>query len=98
MFGIGTGELLVLFVMVLLIYGPQKLPELAAKLGKFSREAKNALDDVRSAMAAPKEEVKKWGQEMMIPPPPPIEKKPDEKSSDAKEESSESGKDIEGGK
>ncbi|MGL4722659.1 MAG: twin-arginine translocase TatA/TatE family subunit [Desulfovibrionaceae bacterium] len=34
MFGIGTGELILIFIVALIILGPQKLPEIASKLGR----------------------------------------------------------------
>ncbi len=39
---IGTGELLVIFCVVLLLFGGKKLPELARSLGQGIREFKNA--------------------------------------------------------
>jgi len=53
MFGIGTGELLLIFFVVFLIYGPKRLPELAQKLGKVVRDLKKASDDVSSVMIQP---------------------------------------------
>ena len=34
MFEIGSGELILLFVVALLVLGPQRLPKVAAELGK----------------------------------------------------------------
>ena len=34
-FDIGIPELILIFVMVLVVFGPQKIPELARELGKF---------------------------------------------------------------
>ena len=50
MFGIGTGELLLILFLVFLIYGPKRLPELAQKLGKAIRDVRNAADDVQEAV------------------------------------------------
>lgn len=37
-FGIGFAELIFIFLIALLIFGPRRLPEMAAKAGKFVRE------------------------------------------------------------
>lgn len=43
---IGTGELLIISVVVLLLFGSKKLPEFAQGLGKGIREFKKNLKDV----------------------------------------------------
>jgi Tat protein translocase TatB subunit len=48
MFGIGSMELLVILVVALLVFGPQRLPELARMLAKGMRELRRATDDIRS--------------------------------------------------
>ena len=45
MFGIGERELIILFVIVLIIFGPTKLPQLARAIGKSMRELKEGLKD-----------------------------------------------------
>lgn len=40
---LGLGELVVLLVIVLLLFGPQRLPDLAASLGKSVRLFKEGL-------------------------------------------------------
>jgi Tat protein translocase TatB subunit len=47
MFGIGLPELVVIFVVALLVLGPQRLPELARALGRGIRELRNLTEDVR---------------------------------------------------
>lgn len=46
MFGLGAGELLIIFVFALIFIGPKKLPELARSLGKGIREFQNAKDEL----------------------------------------------------
>ncbi|MHB8579947.1 MAG: Sec-independent protein translocase subunit TatA/TatB [Ignavibacteriaceae bacterium] len=43
---IGTGELLIISVVVLLLFGSKKLPEFAHGLGKGIREFRKSLKDV----------------------------------------------------
>jgi len=47
MFGISFPELLIIFVVLLLVVGPDKLPEIAAKLGKIMGDLKRSSDSVR---------------------------------------------------
>ncbi|HEX9970881.1 MAG TPA: twin-arginine translocase TatA/TatE family subunit [bacterium] len=48
MFGsIGTPELLVIMLVILLLFGPKRLPELAKGIGKGIRQFKKAMDDVK---------------------------------------------------
>ena len=44
MFNFGTGELLIIFLVILLLFGAKKLPELARGLGKGINEFKDAVD------------------------------------------------------
>ena len=47
MFGISLPELLVIFTVVLLVFGPDKLPELAKNLGKLLGQLRKQTDGVR---------------------------------------------------
>lgn len=47
MFGnIGTGEIILILLVVLILFGARKIPELAQGLGKGIREFKKAMRDV----------------------------------------------------
>jgi TatA/E family protein of Tat protein translocase len=48
MFGsIGTPELLVIMLVILLLFGSKRLPELAKGIGKGVRQFKKAMEDVK---------------------------------------------------
>ncbi len=47
MFGVSFAELLVVMVVALLVFGPEKLPEIASQLGKLSFKLKRASDSFR---------------------------------------------------
>lgn len=51
MFGsIGMPELMVIFVIALIIFGPRKLPELGRSLGKSLGEFKRASNELRNTL------------------------------------------------
>ncbi len=72
---LGFSEMLVIFIIALLVFGPKKLPELGKSLGKGIREFKKATEELKSSwedqvkdVAAPLNEVKRdihnMGQDM----------------------------------
>jgi Tat protein translocase TatB subunit len=50
MLDIGIQELLVIMVLALLIFGPDKLPDLGRRLGRAMREVRRASDEFRSTV------------------------------------------------
>jgi len=50
MFGIGGSELLVIFIIALVVVGPDKLPEIARAIGKVFGELQKATDDLKREM------------------------------------------------
>ena len=60
MFGLGFGELLLIFLIALIFIGPKKLPELAKGLGEglkeFQKATKGFTDSMNSSVAEEKNE------------------------------------------
>jgi sec-independent protein translocase protein TatA len=62
MFGLGYQELLIILVIVLILFGANRLPELARSLGSSVKEFKKGVTETQkdeTAAAAKKEEEKK---------------------------------------
>jgi TatA/E family protein of Tat protein translocase len=49
MFNIGMPELLIIVAIALIVFGPNKLPELAKGLGRAIREFKKATEEVKES-------------------------------------------------
>jgi sec-independent protein translocase protein TatA len=73
MFGIGIPELAIIFVLALIVVGPQKLPELARSLGKGMAAFKNGAEDLQRSL---REQTSSAGHTE----PPPAEKPAEEMS------------------
>jgi TatA/E family protein of Tat protein translocase len=50
MFDLGIQELIVIFVVALIVFGPKRLPELGRSLGKGLAELKKAMQGVKEQM------------------------------------------------
>lgn len=70
MFGLGTQELLIILVLVMIIFGAGKLPQVGSSLGKGLRNFKKGMSD------ADEDEIEEAKVEE-------IEKKKDEEKKDA---------------
>jgi sec-independent protein translocase protein TatA len=56
MFGnIGTGEIILILLIVLIFFGAKKIPELAQGLGKGLREFRKAAKDIQDEVERPEE-------------------------------------------
>ncbi len=52
MFGLGSQELLVILVIVLILFGANRLPQLARSLGSSLKEFKKGIDEAQSKEAS----------------------------------------------
>ena len=72
-FALGYGEILVILLILLLVFGAKRIPELARSLGRASREFKDAKDGVISELEkeseSPKGIAPEAGGEKMAAPP-----------------------------
>jgi Tat protein translocase TatB subunit len=50
-FDFGSGEILLILLVAFLIFGPDKIPELARNIGKFINDIKRASDDIKTEIS-----------------------------------------------
>jgi TatA/E family protein of Tat protein translocase len=58
-FDLGIQELIVIFIVALIVFGPKRLPELGKTLGKGMLELRKAMEGVREQMHAESEALSK---------------------------------------
>jgi len=49
-FGIGLPELMVIAVVAVIVFGPDRLPEMARQAGKFARQVRNLANSAQSQL------------------------------------------------
>lgn len=49
---LGFGEILVILIIVLLLFGAKRIPEIAGSMGKGIREFKRSLSDVQNSVVS----------------------------------------------
>ena len=54
---LGWSELLIILVIVLIFFGPRRLPEVAEAIGKSMRKFKKASKDVKDELTIDREDV-----------------------------------------
>lgn len=67
MFDIGTGELLLILVVVLLLFGPKKIPEIMASVGKGIRQFRQAQNNLKEQLRDLSSDVENSIQEKPTP-------------------------------
>lgn len=62
MFGFNLPELMVIGIVALIVFGPEKLPEIMSKIGKFTGELRKTSESLRrelyNSVYVPAEEIK----------------------------------------
>ena len=53
--GLGMGEMILIFLVVLLLFGAKKLPEIGSSLGKGIREFKSSVKDIEREIQTPED-------------------------------------------
>jgi TatA/E family protein of Tat protein translocase len=69
-------HLIVIFVVALVIFGPEKLPELARNLGKVMAEFRRHTSDLRSTFEGHLREIEREGERRIAPAPAPVTQTP----------------------
>jgi len=59
MFGLGLPELIVIFVIALVVFGPKKLPDLGKSIGRAMAEFKKTQQEFQDSVQAEMKEVEK---------------------------------------
>ncbi len=47
-FDFGSGEIFLIVLVIFLVFGPDRIPEMARKFGKFINEIKRASEDIKT--------------------------------------------------
>jgi sec-independent protein translocase protein TatA len=56
MFGLGTSEIILIALVILVLFGSRKIPEMMQGLGKGIREFKKASKDIEDEITKPTED------------------------------------------
>ncbi len=59
MFGIGFGELVIILLIALIIVGPERMPDLARRIGLFIRDLRRMYDNLRADLGPDYEDVER---------------------------------------
>lgn len=63
---LGVPELAVVLVIVLVLFGPKKLPDIGSSLGKGIRDFKKAFEDDPPEQTKARQEIPKAGREAVV--------------------------------
>ena len=71
----GMGEMIFIFLIVLLLFGAKRLPEIGSSLGKGIREFKSSVKDIERELTVPPERTNQIHR-TTAPPPPAVQPPP----------------------
>ena len=80
----GMWEMIFIFLVVLLLFGAKKLPEIGSSLGKGIREFKSSVREIEHELKAPDRQI-----HQSAPPPPPAQEEQTEDESGEEEDDGE---------
>jgi sec-independent protein translocase protein TatB len=63
-----SGEMIFLFFLVLILFGPKKLPEIARQIGHFMNEFRRASNEFRSQIESEINSLETGGKPQILPP------------------------------
>jgi len=69
--GFGMGEMILIFLVVLLLFGAKRLPEIGSALGKGIREFKSSVREIEHELKTPEDP-----KHRSTPPPPEADREP----------------------
>ena len=52
MFGVGAPEMVVIGLLLLVVFGPQKLPSMARDVGRFVSEARHSVEEFKKDLVS----------------------------------------------
>jgi len=56
--GVGPAELILILIVALVVFGPQRLPQIAKDLGKTIGKWRQAMDEIQSVVDVPTKQMK----------------------------------------
>src|SRR5918996_3491101 len=62
-----TGEIIVIVLLALVVLGPNRLPDIARKIGRWTNELRSAAREITRGLEAEIDEVKRAGEELKAP-------------------------------
>lgn len=62
LFNLGTGEIIIILVVILLLFGAKRIPDLMKSMGKGVRSFKDGMSEVNEELKKPVEDDKKEGK------------------------------------
>lgn len=63
MFGVGLQEMMIIGLLFLVVFGPDKLTHTAREVGRFAREARRSVEDFKAELVSEEEPHSERGHE-----------------------------------